>query len=552
MSVGFLETVLRADADQPLFKRADAWITAGDVRALAQRVLPRVRKAQSEIFLHTTSLSRFTAGLLAAAAADKSVVLPAHTQPSYLAEIGCAEDALFDDTTFESGEAGAHLVLKQHDPLLVLFTSGSTDKPKRVEKNLSRLEIESRSLEAQWGGEATHVVATVSHQHIYGMLFRLTWPVLSGRTSDDLAATYWEDLAGRIPGSTLISSPAHLTRLSPRPDLYRPPPALIFSSGQLLPAPDAQACIDAFGKPAIEVFGSTETGGVAWRKQTTPDAPWTPFPLISVTADEERALIVRSPYLQDDAPLLTGDVVDIAEDGRFRLLPRGDRIAKIDGKRVSLTRVETALTGLSEITSAVVLTLPERRGALAAIVALSDAGKQRLSELGAFRFSRHLRASLSASLEPPERPKHWRFVEAIPSDSQGKRVLSTLRGLFSAMNDPLAPLKLDIRKHTDGEAEIAFTLPEELIFFKGHFPGRAILPGVAQAHLAVLIAQKLWGDWPSDSNLARLKFKRVLLPGDAVVLKLKRDAKIGRVSFLYEFGDIDASQGDIGGFTPRT
>lgn len=552
MSVGFLETVLRADAERQLFRRGDAWITAGDVRALAQRVLPRVRQAKAEIFLLTTSLSRFTAGLLAAAAAGKSVALPAHAQPSYLAELGCPVGALFDDEAFEGGAADADLTLKQHDPLLILFTSGSTDKPKRVEKNLSRLEIESRSLEAQWGGEATHVIATVSHQHIYGMLFRLTWPLLSGRTSDDIAATYWEDLAGRIPGATLISSPAHLTRLSPRPDLYQPPPALTFSSGQLLPAPDAQACIEAFGKPAIEVFGSTETGGVAWREQTTPDAPWTPFPLISVTADEERALVVRSPYLQDDAPLLTGDIVDIAEDGRFRLLPRGDRIAKIDGKRVSLTRVEAALTGLSEITAAAALTLPERRDALAAVVALSEAGKQRHAELGAFRFSRHLRTRLAATLEPPERPKHWRFVDAIPSDSQGKRVLATLRALFSTMNDPLAPLRLDIRKHTDAEAEIAFTLPEELIFFKGHFPGRAILPGVAQAHMAVLIAQKLWGDWPSDSNLARLKFKRVLLPGDAVVLKLKRDAAIGRVSFLYAFGDIDASQGDIGGFTPRT
>ena len=85
----------------------------------------------------------------------------------------------------------------------------------------------------------------------------------------------------------------------------------------------------------------------------------------------------------------------------------------------------------------------------------------------------------------------------------------------------------------------------------GRRPGtRPILPGVAQTHLAVLIAQKLWGDWPSDSNLQKLKFKRVLLPGDAVVLKLKRDAAIGRLSFVYHFRDIDASQGEIGGFTP--
>jgi acyl-coenzyme A synthetase/AMP-(fatty) acid ligase/3-hydroxymyristoyl/3-hydroxydecanoyl-(acyl carrier protein) dehydratase len=548
--IGFLETVLRADASQKLFKRGDAWVTAGDVRMLALRALPRVRQAQTEIFLHTTSLSRFTAGLLAAAAAGKSVALPAHAQAAYLAELGCAEDALFNDDAFERGDAKGELAIEQQDPLLVLFTSGSTDKPKRVEKNFSRLEIEARALEAQWGARASHVIATVSHQHIYGMLFRLVWPVLSGRTADDTAATYWEDLEGRMEGATLASSPAHLTRLAPRTDLYRPAPALIFSSGQLLPAPDAQACIDAFGKPVIEVFGSTETGGIAWREQTTPNTAWTPFPTVSVTTGEERALIVRSPYLQEGAPLFTGDVAEIAPDGTFRLLPRGDRVAKIDGKRVSLTRVEAALVGLPEIYAAAALTLPERRDALAAVVALSAEGKQRLDVMGAFRFSRHLRTSLAATLEPPERPKHWRFVDAIPADSQGKRVLSTLRGLFSAMSDPLEPLQMDIRKHTDTEAEVAFTLPEELIYFKGHFPGRPILPGVAQTHIAVLIAQKLWGEWPSDSNLQKLKFKRVLLPGDAVVLKLKRDPASGRLTFAYGFRDIDASQGEIGGFTP--
>jgi acyl-CoA synthetase (AMP-forming)/AMP-acid ligase II/3-hydroxymyristoyl/3-hydroxydecanoyl-(acyl carrier protein) dehydratase len=353
-----------------------------------------------------------------------------------------------------------------------------------------------------------------------------------------------------MEGATLASSPAHLTRLAPRTDLYRPAPALIFSSGQLLPPPDAKACIEAFGKPVIEVFGSTETGGIAWREQTTPNSYWTPFPSVSVTTGDERALIVRSPYLQEDAPLFTGDVAEIADDGTFRLLPRGDRVAKIDGKRVSLTRVESALAGLPEIAAAAALTLPERRDALAAIVALSAEGRKQLDAMGAFRFSRHLRTRLAAMLEPPERPKHWRFVDVIPADSQGKRILSTLRGLFSAMSDPLEPLKMDIRKHTDTEAEIAFTLPDNLIFFKGHFPDRAILPGVAQTHMAVLIAQKLWGDWPSDSNLQKLKFKRVLLPGDAVVLKLKRDPAIGRLTFAYGFRDIDASQGEIGGFTP--
>ena len=541
---GLIETLLRAPADQRLFARADGWITAGDVRALAARAPPPQRDAT--IFLHTTSCSRFLAGLLAGAAVNATIALPAHAQSAYLAEIGCPETALLTDATLDNGAAARAIDVMTHDPMLAFFTSGSTGAPKRVEKRLARLEAEARALEGLWGADARHVVATVSHQHIYGFLFRIVWPLLSGRTADDFAATYWEDLEGRIAGSTLVSSPAHLTRLPPRNDLFAPPPGLIFSSGQLLATTPAAACIAAFGNPVTEVLGSTETGGIAWRRQTTPDAPWTPLPGVAITRDDDGALIVRSPFLQQDAPLQTGDVVDLRDDGRFQLKPRGDRVAKIDGKRVSLTRVEEALSALPEVDGAATLTLPERKDALAAVVALTDGGRDALNDLGAFRLSRRLRAALAATLESAERPKHWRFVDAIPVDAQGKRTLSSLRALFAPAN-PLLALQLDVRLKTETEAEIAFTLAPDLIFFEGHFPGRAILPGVAQAHLAVLIAQDLWGDWPSDANLARLKFRRVLLPGDAVVLKLKRDPAAGRLSFVYRFRDIDASQGEIGG-----
>lgn len=542
---GLIETLLNARAETRLFARSNEWITAGDICDMAARGdLP----GNGDVFLHATSAAHFCAGLLAAAAENRALVLPAHPQATYLAEIGCAPERLITDDAFANDDAKRSLENAALDPLLVFFTSGSTGAPKRVEKNLSRLEIEARGLDRVWGSEAAHVVATVSHQHIYGLLFRIVWPLLSRRTADDTAATYWEDLDGKLAGATLVSSPAHLTRLPPRRDLFTPPPGLICSSGQLLPADAAQKCAAAFGKPVTEVLGSTETGGIAWRRQTEPEAPWTPLPNVEITQGEESALIVCSPYLQIDAPMHTGDVIEPLSDGRFLLKPRGDRVAKIDGKRVSLTRVEEALAALPSVEAAAALTLPDRKDALAAIVALNAAGRAKLEEAGAFRFSRLMRAALSSTLEPAERPKHWRFTDAIATDAQGKRVLSRLRAMFAAAS-PLDQLDLDIRSHSDSEAEIAFTLPADLVFFEGHFPGRAILPGVAQAHLAVLIAQKLWRGWPSDANLARLKFRRVLLPGDAIVVKLKHDARIGRVGFSYMYGDIEASTGEIGGVT---
>lgn len=543
---GIIEAALSADANRPLFKRGDRWISAGDVRTMAaQAVLP---SGSDAIYLHTTSASRFLAGLLAAAAEDRTVALPAHTQAQYLSELGCAQSALVTDASFGASAPLRSLEGAARDPSLVFFTSGSTGFPKRVAKNLSRIDVEAHTLNQVWGDDAGHVIATVSHQHIYGLLFRIAWPLIYGRTSDDEAATYWEDLDGRFGGATLISSPAHLTRLPPHAELFRPAPGLIFSSGQLLPTPAAQACIKAFGHAVTEVLGSTETGGIAWRRQIEPDAPWTPFANVAISQSPDGSLIVRSPNLQDDAPMQTGDVIEPLDDGRFRLKPRGDRVVKIEGKRVSLTRVEEALAVLPEIHMAVALALPSRGDALAAVAELTAAGRQKLADLGAFRFTRALRTALSATLEPSERPKHWRFPDVIPLDVQGKRVLSTLRSLFDA--DPLAPLKLDVRAQSDTEAEVAFALAPDLIFFQGHFPERPILPGVAQAHMAVLIARRLWDQAPSDSNLSKLKFKRVLAPNEQVTLYLKRDATLGRISFRYRLGDIDVSEGEIGGAKP--
>lgn len=431
---GLIQTLIQTDAARPLFQRDGEVVTAGDVRRLAAALLPRVQAAHDTVFLSVSSAAHLTASLLAAAAAGRMIAMPAHAQPEYLAEIGCPPEALITDDLFGGlldGDVAA-LADAVTDPVIDFFTSGSSGAPKRVRKNLSRLEVEARALDNLWGAEAGPVISTVSHQHFYGFLFRVVWPVISGRVSDDAPAVYWENLEGRFGGTTLVSSPAHLTRLSPRVEMYQPTPGLIFSSGQLLPTDAAAECVTVFGRPATEVLGSTETGGLAWRRQTAPDALWTPFPDVSITADETQALIVRSPYLQDDGPERTGDVIDQQPDGRFRLKPRGDRIVKIDGKRVSLARVEDMLGRLPEIAAVAALSLPDHKGALGAVVELTLAGQAVLAEEGTFRLSRRLRAAVSPLLESAERPKYWRFVDRIETNSQGKRILSTLSALFGA------------------------------------------------------------------------------------------------------------------------
>ncbi len=487
----------------------------------------------------------FVAGLLAAAERNIAVFCPAHLQPAYLREIDA--DVLLTDMAVDfpaaielalsSEESAATAMPEELD--LFFYTSGVTGAPKLVAKKIERLDSEAAVLEELWPNGARRVLATVSHQHIYGMLFRIFWPVLSGGISSDKPAEYWEQLAGKISsGTTLVTGPAHLTRI-PAAEFFAGC-SRIFSSGAPLPFAAAQSARDRFGSLPIEVLGSTETGGIAWRQQDVGDALWTPFPRVHIAADSEGRLSVRSPFADSEKAVLTGDVAEQVGT-QFRLKGRNDRIAKIDGKRVSLARVEEALLAHPFVDSAAAIDLPARRGALAAIVQLNAEGGRALAEKGAFRLSRDLRHALAARLEASERPKHWRFG-AIPVDRQGKRLQSELRALFELASPEVLGRATVLSAEADA-AEIRIELAPDMIWFEGHFPGQPVLAGIAQVHIATLWSERLWGWKPSGGSLSQVKFRRILKPGDVVLLRLQRVTH--RLRYSYQLDDVIASEGTI-------
>ena len=79
---------------------------------------------------------------------------------------------------------------------LSLCTSGSSGEPKLIDKSLRQLANELETLEALWGEALTdaHIIGSVSTQHIYGLLFRLLWPLCAGRSFEARALPFPEDL----------------------------------------------------------------------------------------------------------------------------------------------------------------------------------------------------------------------------------------------------------------------------------------------------------------------------------------------------------------------
>ena len=110
-----------------------------------------------------------------------------------------------------------------------------------------------------------------------------------------------------------------------------------------------------FGIAPQEIFGSTETGGVAWRRQggdNDESCDWTVFDPVEVGVNAEGRLVVSSPFSFQKG-FVMGDGVELSPDGRhFRLLGRMDRIVKIAEQRVSLPEMEDRMKMLEGINDA--------------------------------------------------------------------------------------------------------------------------------------------------------------------------------------------------------
>lgn len=316
---------------------------------------------------------------------------------------------------------------------LEIYTSGSSGEPKCIRKAMRQLEAECRVQEHCWGAAAdgTVVTATTPHHHIYGLLFRLLWPLYAGRPFDAASIAEPTALVERLAflkDTLLVSSPAQLSRLPELLDLaaIRRKPRLVFSSGGPLDADTARRYRQAWDMPPIEIFGSTETGGIAWRRQTE-GADWTPLPEVRLAAAADGALLVRSPFLPDESAQRMEDAVEFGDDGSFVLRGRLDRIVKIEEKRLSLPEMEAWL-GRHPAVSAVAVA-PLRAGSrtvVGAVLVARDGSPETRRTLIA-----DLKAHLRLKYDNVLLPRRWRFVEHLPYGERGKLAVEDLVTLLS-------------------------------------------------------------------------------------------------------------------------
>jgi acyl-coenzyme A synthetase/AMP-(fatty) acid ligase len=260
-------------------------------------------------------------------------------------------------------------------------------------------------------------MATIPPYHIYGLLFSIVLPLISAATVVGETPSFPNEIAQVAEErkvTIMASVPAHYRALREiKKDMSL---RLAFSSAGMLDAADNEAFCRKYKTGVVEVYGSTETGGIATRNRHLGEEYFSPFATIDWKISAGR-LAVHSPYISPDLPVdedgffTTNDRVEAKGINEFFLKGRADTVTKVGGKRVDLEEIRALVKNVPGVVDCAVIALPESGGREHRIGALIEGDNFDMEMI---------RKTLVDSLEPYAQPRYMKKVERIPMQKNGK------------------------------------------------------------------------------------------------------------------------------------
>ncbi|KAJ4766258.1 Malonate--CoA ligase [Rhynchospora pubera] len=362
------------------------------------------------------------------------------------------------------------------DPALILYTSGTTGKPKGVVHThnsiLSQVQILTEAWEYSSKDQFLHCLPL---HHVHGLFNALLAPLYAGAVVDFMPKfsvrgiwqrwrdSYSKDGYKADDAITLFTGvPTMYTRLLQGYEAMDADQraASSYAAGQLrlmmcgssaLPYPVMKQWEDVTGHRLLERYGMTEFVMAISnplhgnRKAKTVGKPL-PRVEVKILSDEgvetktgEGELCVRSPSLfkeywkketitkesfTDDGYFKTGDTVTLDEDGYFKILGRTNAdIMKVGGYKLSALEIEAVLLEHDAVLECCVLGLADKdygEVVCAIIVPHEDAKKKAEQESKPALTLQELRSWALERLAPYKLPKKLFLRDKLPRNAMGK------------------------------------------------------------------------------------------------------------------------------------
>ena len=349
------------------------------------------------------------------------------------------------------------VVCKPDDMAALLYSSGTTGRPKGIMLSHQNLASNGKTLVEQWGfSSADHLLHVLPVFHVHGLFVAIHCVLLSGASMRWLDKFDVPTALKYLPECTVMMGvPTYYTRLLSEPAFGETVCAnmRLFVSGS---APLLAETFEQFhartGYTIIERYGMTETNmntsnpleGERRAGTVGPALPGVDVRVVdnegeSLAAGNTGNLQVRGDNVfqgywkmpektqedfTDDGYFNTGDKASISPDGYVSIVGRSKDMVICGGLNVYPKEIEQLLDGIEGVMESAVIGVPHADfGEAVVAVVVPDAG-QSVSDAGVIAFCK-------ANIANFKVPKRVMIVDELPRNTMGKVQKNVLRERFA-------------------------------------------------------------------------------------------------------------------------
>ena len=392
------------------------------------------------------------------------------------------------------------------DPLFILYTSGSTAKPKGIQHTTAgyltgvsathQLVFDLKDDDVYWC--AADIGWVTGHSYIvYGPLANGASSVMYEGAPNYPAEDRWWEIVERYGVTIMYTAPTAIRACMKWGDEHVDKHDL--SSLRLLGSVGEPINPRAWlwysekvggGRcPVVDTWWQTETGAIMISPlpgltTTKPGSATVPFPGIEAKIYDEQGneveegagilvltrpwpAMARTLYNEPDRFIetywdkfgkdtyLVGDAARIDEDGYFWIVGRTDDVINVSGHRLSTMEVESALVSHESVAEAAVIAVPDEDTGQAIFAFVTPSGGAKGDEA----FEQELREHVADKIGKLARPKQMAFADDLPKTRSGKIMRRLLRdiaageelGDVSTLRDPGVVDDLQKQLDVDGD-----------------------------------------------------------------------------------------------------